>query len=109
MPEWLIKAALRPNRTPLPFKAPATAEAATGQLRRIVQTVIGAPVGNRNRILFWAACRIGGLVKQGLLREEAACVLLLEAGQHAGLAQSEALATSLSGLRQGQQDATDVC
>ena len=109
MPEWLIKAALRPNRTPLPFKAPATAEAATGQLRRIVQTVIGAPVGNRNRILFWAACRIGGLVKQGLLREEAACVLLLEAGQHAGLAQREALATSLSGLRQGQQDATDVC
>ena len=109
MPEWLIAAALQPNRTPLPLKAPTNAEAVTGQLRGLVQTVIGATVGNRNRILFWAACRIGGLVQQGVLREEAAYALLQEAGQHAGLGQSEALATALSGLRQGQQDAAHGC
>ena len=109
MPQWLIAAVMQPNRTPLPFKAQTNAEAATGQLRGIVQTVIGASVGNRNRILFWAACRIGGLVQQGVLREEAACALLQEAGQHAGLGQSEVLATAMSGLRQGQQDVADVC
>lgn len=104
MPEWLVAAALRPYRSPTPFKPPANIEVATNQLRGLIQAVVRAPSGNRNRVLFWAACRLGGFVSQGIVGDDAAMALLVEAGQQAGLGQGEAHATALSGLRQGQQD-----
>lgn len=109
MPEWLIAAALQPYRAPAPRKSPANDEVTTNQLRGLVQAVIGAPSGNRNRVLFWAACRLGGFVSQGVLGGDAAMALLVEAGQQAGLGQGEAHATAISGLRQGQQDAACGC
>lgn len=109
MPEWLIAAALQPYRAPTPFKASTNIEGATNQLRGLVQAVVGAPTGNRNRVLFWASCRLGGLVSQGIVGGDAALALLIEAGQQAGLGQGEAYATVLSGLRRGQRDATNVC
>ena len=74
-----------------------------------MQAVIGAPSGNRNRLLYWAACRLGGLVSQGIVSGDAALAMLVEAGQHSGLGQGEAHATALSGLRQGQQDTAHGC
>jgi hypothetical protein len=109
MPEWLIAAVLQPYRAPTPFKAPANIEAAANQLRGLIHAVVGAPSGNRNRVLYWAACRLGGFVSQGIVGGEAALALLLEAGQQAGLGQREAQATALSGLRQGQRDAAHGC
>ena len=105
MPEWLVAIALQPYRPPASFQPPANAEAATNQLRGLVQAVICAPSGNRNRLLYWAACRLGGLVSQGIIGSDAALALLIEAGQQAGLRIGEATATALSGLRQGQMDA----
>lgn len=109
MPVWLVAAALRPYRAPTPFKAPANVEVATNQLRGLLQAVIGAPAGNRNRALYWAACRLAGLVSQGIVNAEAATALLVEAGRQAGLSQGETHATVMSGLRQGQQDAAHGC
>ncbi len=109
MPEWLVAVALQPHRTPVQSEAPTNAEAATNQLRGLVQAVINAPSGNRNRVLYWAACRLGGLLSQGIVSGDAALAMLVEAGQYAGLGRGEAHATALSGLRQGQQDAGHGC
>ena len=109
MPEWLIALALQPNRTTMRIKAPTTAGAATNQLRGLVQAVIGAPSGNRNRLLYWAACRLGVLVREGNVGGDAALALLIEAGQQAGLGIGEVRATALSGLRQGHEDAAHGC
>jgi hypothetical protein len=109
MPEWLIAAALQPYRAPPSFKPSVNAEAATNQLRGLVQAVIGAPSGNRNHLLYWAACRLGGLVSQGIVGGDAALALLIEAGQQSGLGIGEATATVLSGLRQGQIEAAHGC
>ena len=109
MPEWLVAVALQPHRAPVPFRAPANAEAATNQLRGLVQAVIGASCGSRNRLLYWAACRLGGLVGQGVVGGDAALALLIEAGQQSGLGIGETKATALSGLRKGKQDAAHGC
>lgn len=109
MPEWLIVLALQPYRAPAAFKAPPNVEATAGQLRGLVHAIVGAPAGNRNRVLFWASCRLGVLVGQGVVGDEAAFALLLEAGQQAGLGYREAFATAISGLRQGQRDAAHGC
>lgn len=109
MPEWLIAAALQPYRMPAPFKAPANVAATANQLRGLVHAIVGAPAGNRNRALFWASCRLGGLVSHGLIDGEAAFAMLLEAGQQAGLGHREAYTTAMSGLRQGQRDAVHGC
>ncbi len=109
MPEWLIAAALQPYRAQTAFKPPANVEATANQLRGLIHAIVGAPAGNRNRALFWASCRLGGLVGHGLIDGEAAFALLVEAGQQAGLGHREAYTTAMSGLRQGQRDAAHGC
>lgn len=109
MPEWLIASVLQPYRASTPFEAPANIDVAANQLRGLVHAIVGAPSGNRNRVLYWAACRLGGFVGQGIIGGDAALALLLSAGQQAGLGEYEARATAMSGLLQGQRDATDGC
>lgn len=109
MPEWLIASVLQPYRAPTPLKAPANVEAAANQLRGLVHAIVSAPSGNRNRVLYWAACRLGGFVSQGIVGGEAALALLLAAGQQAGLGENETHATAMSGLHQGQRDAAHGC
>lgn len=104
MPEWLVALALQPYSAPMPFEAPVHIEGVTNQLGGLVRTIIGAPIGNRNRALYWAACRLGGLVAHGLVGNEAASALLVAAGLRAGLGTREAQATAVSGLRQGRID-----
>lgn len=107
MPDWLVAMALQPNVAPKAFKAPVTVGGVTNQLGGLIQTVITAPPGNRNLILFWAACRVGGMVNQGIIPSEAATALLVEAGQQAGLSSREAYTTAISGIRQGQTETGD--
>lgn len=109
MPEWLIASALQPYHAPATFNAPANIEATANQLRGLVHAIVSAPSGNRNRALFWASCRLGGLVSQGIVDSEAALALLLEAGKQAGLGHREAYATAISGLREGQRGAVYGC
>lgn len=109
MPEWLIASALQPSHAPAAFKAPANVEATANQLRGLVHAIVGAQVGNRNRVLFWASCRVGGLVSHGIIDSATAFALLLEAGRQAGLGHRETCKTALSGLHQGQRDAAREC
>ena len=109
MPQWLIAAALQLHRAPTLFDKPFKSSAPETQLRGLVNAVIGAPTGNRNKMLFWVACRVGGLMRDGAVGEEFALALLLAAGQKTGLGEHEVRATAMSGLRQGHRDAARAC
>jgi Bifunctional DNA primase/polymerase, N-terminal len=101
VPGWIVHA-LRPK---LPA-APASArrfDAGGGWWRGLVRVVAGAPEGQRNQALFWAACRAGEAVHAGKAPREWIADLLVEAAARAGLAAPEAQRTVHSGLaRQGR-------
>jgi len=94
-PDWLIEA-LRPPPSPSPRPVSVPDDRA---LFGLIRTVAGAAEGERNAITFWAACRAGEMVAAGVLPEETAIALIVEAASRAGLPQAEALRTARSGLR----------
>ena len=57
--------------------------------------------GERNAIVFWAGCRFGKMVAEGLIGEQEAGALLVEAAMRAGLNSKEATKTVLSAFKQG--------
>jgi len=70
-------------------------------LRALVRKVALAPMGERDAILFWAACRCGEAAHAGKVLRDWASEVLVEAAAHAGLPPGEALRTVQSGLRTG--------
>jgi hypothetical protein len=75
------------------------------RLAGLVRKVVLAPMGERNAVLHWAACRVGEMVKAAAIQEHAAVALLAEAGRQAGLAEREAKATAQSGIKNGRAGA----
>ncbi len=69
------------------------------RLAGVVQVVIDAQEGERNRRLHWAACRCAEMVVAGQMPDQMGLDALLLAGQAVGLPTAEALATIRSGLR----------
>jgi hypothetical protein len=67
-----------------------------------------APAGERNQMIFWAACRLGEFVRGGVLGEMEAESLLLGSLPY-GVSPGEAKArkTILSGLRNTREPAFD--
>jgi hypothetical protein len=100
-PGWIPKAddrpALRETKERLaPQFARHTLDAS---LRGIAKRVERAVEGERNSIVFWAACRLAELVRNNLLEEAWAAELLLIAARRAGLPDNEARRTIASGLK----------
>jgi hypothetical protein len=93
-PSWLLdqlKPAPRPSRRAvIPDDL---------QLRRILACVSAAQEGERNCIVFWAACRLGEMTATGLLSEGDALALIVDAAMSTGLSHREALAAARSGLK----------
>jgi len=75
---------------------------ATHRLSALVRKVVSAQPGQRNATLFWAACRVGELVRLGVISDEGALALLAEAGMQAGLHRQETYATARSGVAMGR-------
>jgi hypothetical protein len=69
----------------------------------IVDRVASAPEGERNRITFWAGCRVAELAAEGGLQESTAAALIIEAAIAAGLPRLEAVGAVRSGLRTGSR------
>lgn len=69
------------------------------QLRRILAAVADAPEGRRNGLTFWAACRLSEMTASGMLSENDALALVVDAATASGLPYREALATATSGIR----------
>jgi|SRR6516162_4057630 hypothetical protein len=96
-PDWLLeqlKPKPRPTITPVALNSHGDY-----WLRGLVRTIANAPEGQRNCILFWAACRAGEAVRSGKANEDFCTRVLLEAAIHAGLALREAQRTILSGIQ----------
>lgn len=99
LPDW-------PAQLPMPIKAspqPRTytprREDAGSIIAGLVQTVIDAPVGQRNNVLNWAAYRAGQHVLRGRFTLEQAVGALADAARVAGLDEYEIIATIGSGMR----------
>jgi hypothetical protein len=111
LPDWLSALVAKPT----PGKNTATGYAApprftpAGDVRRrltgLVRAVALAPPGERNAMLHWGACRVGELVQAGLITEEAAFAMFVEAGSSAGLSTRETIATVKSGVAKGSGSA----
>jgi Bifunctional DNA primase/polymerase, N-terminal len=98
-PPALLKLLLPPPVQPVMRRqlvAPRNTEAA---ILGILQTVSGAPEGQRNQRLNWAAFRLGERVCDGQISRTEAETLLTEAATAAGLIAPAATATIRSGLK----------
>jgi hypothetical protein len=81
---------------------------ARGRLGGLVQTLLKAAPGERNALLYWAACRAGQMVAQGAIDETTAYEVLWAAGLEIGLTESEigvtlGRGTIGSGMRRGMR------
>jgi Bifunctional DNA primase/polymerase, N-terminal len=101
MPGWLTELVAKPSTRyrPQTVRYP---DPNLGNVRRrlagLIRVVAFATEGERNHMLYWAACRAGELIRIGLINQDAAIALLTEAGVHAGLTIRETIATVMSGI-----------
>ena len=101
-PRWLVDLAM-PDPDPMPVIVargePWHHEAKLRAVPGILSLVANAREGERNRILFWAACRFRELVRRGSIPDHAARDLLVEAGRRCGLHGMEIIHTVHSAYR----------
>jgi hypothetical protein len=98
-PDWLSHAA---NQTAVEHVSEPARVPDNKQLAALVRFVATALEQQRNNRLFWAACRMAGMVKSKCLSEGEAERLLVAAAKYAGLTESEACKTARSGLAIGK-------
>jgi hypothetical protein len=96
--EWRTPAALRYRLqellTPLPPR-PIARSGSNASAVGLVRVVVGAPEGNRNKVLYWAACRAG---ESGILDDQVEA-LLINAAVTAGETETKARRTVASARR----------
>lgn len=101
LPEWLVDAVSKPTHTPKAYSkgdVAACPENVLTRLKALVRKVALAPEGDRNKILFWATCRAGEMIRDGLVHHDTAFELFVEAGLYCGLDRREAERSVRSGL-----------
>jgi hypothetical protein len=100
-PQWLIDEAL-PNSVPRPVATIhlEPSDRGLGRIAGIISLVVSAKKGERNRLTFWAACRLDEMVRDGLMTQGLATDLLREAGARCGLDDREIIRTVVSATRQ---------
>jgi hypothetical protein len=70
------------------------------QVAGLVRVLINAREGERNRLTFWASCRLAEMVRAGELARDKAISIAIEAASRAGLPRAEAQRTALSAMRE---------
>lgn len=109
-PEWMLLMLVHspaPERVGTSRPIAVDDEALRNQVKGLILAVLRAKEGNRNKLLFWVACRLAEMVRTDLLALDVAEMLLDEAGTRAGLSQREVRGTAISGLRtilRGERD-----
>jgi hypothetical protein len=99
LPRWALEK-LKP-REETPFYREQAGE--PGDMAGLVHFLQDAPPGERNAILYWCACRSGGMVARGEVPEGEAMAQLASAAEGLGLARREFEKTIKSGLRMGRR------
>lgn len=77
----------------------AVAAAPRARLRGLLASVIDAPVGKRNSVLYWSASRAAEMVNEELIDQDAVRSAIEEAGICAGLGEAEVRRTIDSAFR----------
>ena len=83
MPDWIMALLNPPPRKVIPL--PRTRGQYIRQLDGAVDMAASAPVGQRDCLTFWSACRLAELVMRGALDERTAEQLITNAAQSNGL------------------------
>src|SRR5262249_38462370 len=97
-PEWIV-GAIRSQPAHESIKTRGGKPCGDAWLRGLARGVAPAGIGERNSILFWAACRCGERVRDGKAAENFVIDVLIEAAMHSGLTAREAQRTIQSGMR----------
>jgi hypothetical protein len=106
IPEWMI-AQLGPPPRQIPtvvVQGPACEASPSARLEGIIQTVIAAREGERNKITFWGACILRDMLVTGDLdaaEGASAFAALFQASRHRGLSEREISRTFASATRVG--------
>lgn len=108
-PEWLLRLLAPPRRRRIvtPTDVPRQRDESWRGLRRfdaLLRRAALAAEGERNLVTYWAACRAGELVLEGLLTADAAIAAVTEAATASGLDQLEAMRTATSGVTRMLQE-----
>ena len=96
VPDWIIA---RLNPSPPPAPALLSSANPDAKIDGIIRAIVGARQGERNHLLFWAACRLAELVTAGALERDLAFDIAVEAASRAGLPHREAQRTTLSAFQ----------
>jgi len=111
-PEWMLPMLVhppRPERTISPTLATVDEETLKNQIRGILKALLRAEEGTRNKLMYWAACRLGEMILAQLIAYELAEALLERAGEELGLPAREIRSTIASGLRKASEGDPDAC
>ena len=76
------------------------------QLAKLCHFAITAPVGERNKRLFWTSCRLAELVAAGAIDQEDAEALALDTAARTGFDDSFTEASALKTIRSGLRRAS---
>src|SRR5262249_30346130 len=104
MPDWLVTKLTAPNPHPQPQIAVATScRPSVAAMRGVLCAVANGREGERNTVLFWAACRLGEAVRDGLVSSNTALDLLVNSAPptDASFTHRAILLTARNGLRHG--------
>jgi hypothetical protein len=99
-PPWLLPAMMSKPIPPPPPYTRSDLGAVVGRVAGIVSAVANAREGERNNVLFWAACRLTEMVRDGSVSDGAAKDLLQQSAERCGLTGMEALRTAMSASKQ---------
>jgi hypothetical protein len=94
-PPWLLELLIE-----RPKPQPRVKLTASGDIAPLVRFVLRTTEGDRNRSVFWAACRAGEMVARGLINSNYAEAMLVEAASRTGISVAEARRTVVSGMQQ---------
>ena len=112
LPEWLADLASPPAATALHDRRRVRAAAGRHlnisasprrRLRGLLASVVDAPPGTRNSVLFWAACRAAEMAGEDLLDWDGAMSAMEQAGVAAGLGEIEARMTVKSAFTRSRR------
>ncbi len=99
-PQWLFEALFAALQTAARI-APEAVGTDAQVLERLARRVIHTAEGQRNGVLFWAACRLGEGIRSGKIDERSGIAVLTGAALRAGLPEDEAKRTIASGIKRG--------
>jgi hypothetical protein len=104
IPDWLVTKLTEPIPRPQPQISIATSHRpSVAAVRGVLCVVASAREGERNAVLFWAACRLGEAVRNGLMSSDMALDLLVNSAPptDASFTRRAILLTARNGLRHG--------